>query len=690
MKKESLKYINREISWLSFNERVLQEAADTRVPLMERLKFLGIFSSNLDEFFSVRVGTLRRMIDAGIKGKVMFGGSPREVLQKIQSTVLALQNDFDDVFKEISKELEKNKIYILNEKNLKDYHKEYISEYFDQKIHSSLVPLMLDENKKFPYLKNHVIYLAIHMYRQEDPADYKYALIEVPADILSRYISLPSKDDKKYVIILDDIIRFGLKDIFAIFNYDRIDAYTIKLTRDAELDFEEDVTKSFFEKVMKSLEERKRGQPVRFVYDREIPEHFLNFILRKSKMDKFENLIPGGRYHNARDFMNFPRMGMKELEYQKTSPLPHPSIETHRSILKAIKKKDILLHYPYQSFDYMIDLLREAAIDPMVTSIKITLYRVAKNSKVINALTNAIKNGKNVTVVMELQARFDEKANIYWTQMLEDAGAILIDGVPGLKVHAKLCQIERKEGNESVFYSAIATGNFNESTAKLYSDHCLFTFNTQINEEVNKLFEFFEHNYKVYDYQHLLVAPHQLRKKYLSLIQKETENASMGKEAFICAKMNSLVDKKMIDALYEANNAGVKINLIIRGICSLVPGVEGQSENINVISIVDKYLEHSRIFIFCNEGDTKYYISSADWMVRNLDKRVEVATPIYDPDIQKELRDFMKIQFNDRKKARIINEKQDNPYLISVDDKEIRCQDEIYEYLARKTGQANK
>lgn len=690
MKRESLKYINREISWLSFNERVLQEAADTRVPLMERLKFLGIFSSNLDEFFSVRVGTIRRMIDADIKEKVMFGGSPREVLQKIQSTVLTLQNDFDDVFKEISKELQKNKIYILDEKNLKDYHKDYISEYFKQKIHSLLVPLMLNENKKFPYLKNHVIYLAIHMYRKEDPADYKYALIEVPADILPRYISLPSKDDKKYVIILDDIIRFGLKDIFAIFNYDRIDAYTIKLTRDAELDFEEDVTKSFFEKVMKSLEERKRGLPVRFVYDREIPEHLLNFILRKSKMNNFENLIPGSRYHNARDFMDFPRMGMKELGYPNSPPLTHPSIEAHTSILKAIKRKDILLHYPYHSFDYMIDLLREAAIDPMVTSIKITLYRVAKNSKVINALTNAIKNGKKVTVVMELQARFDEKANIYWTQMLEDAGAILIDGVPGLKVHAKLCQIERKEGNESVFYSAVATGNFNESTAKLYSDHCLFTFNSQINEEINNLFKFFEHNYKVYDYQHLLVAPHQLRKKYLNLIRKETENASMGKEAFICAKMNSLVDKEMIDALYEANNAGVKIDLIIRGICSLVPGVEGQSENINAISIVDKYLEHSRIFVFCNEGDTKYYISSADWMVRNLDKRVEVATPIYDPDIQKEIRDFMKMQFNDRKKTRIINEKQDNPYLISVDDKEVRCQDEIYDYLARKTGQANK
>jgi polyphosphate kinase len=679
------KYVNREISWLSFNERVLQEAADPRVPLMERVKFLGIFSSNQDEFFSVRVGTLTRMIDANVKPAAMIGGSPKSVLKKIQKQVLKLQSDFDSVFEDIVCELEKNNIFMVNETHLDEFQKAYLFNYFVNEVRPRLVPIMLDRSSGFPYLKNQVIYLAIHMYKQKDVSDYRYALIEVPADVLPRYLLLPSENGTKSVIILDDIIRLGLQNIFGIFNYDMIHAYTIKLTRDAELDIDDDITKSFFEKVAHSLEERKKGHPVRFVYDRKIPEPLLNFILRKNKLLHFENLIPGGRYHNARDFISFPDMGLKELKYEKRPPLQHPDIAERPGILATIGRKDVLLHFPYHSFSYIIDLLREAAIDPYVKSIKITLYRVAEKSNVINALINAIRNGKKVTVVMELQARFDEKANIYWTQKLEKEGATILDGVPGLKVHSKICLITRKEDGGDVHYATVGTGNFNESTAKIYSDHCLLTRDPRITEEVAAVFDFLEHNYKTCTYRHLLVSPYNLRKKFLRMIRAETRNAKAGKEAFIYAKMNSLVDRQMIENLYRASRVGVKIRMIVRGICSLIPDMSGLGGNIEVRSIVDKYLEHSRLFVFCNGGDNRYFLSSADWMVRNLDNRVEVAAPIYDVNIQQEIRDFLRLQFDDNTKARIINERQDNTYYDVHPENPVRAQEDIYDYLASRS-----
>lgn len=688
--KRRRRYVNREISWLSFNARVLQEAADPRVPLLERVKFLGIFSSNLDEFFSVRVGTIKRMIDAGVVPDGMIGGSPKPVMKKIQKQVLKLQSNFDSVFDDIVGELEKNNIFIINETQLSKSQKKYVFDYFINKVRPRLVPIMLDKSSKFPYLKNQVIYLAVHMYKKKDPSDYKYALIEVPADVIPRYILLPSKKSKKCVIILDDIIRFGMQNIFGIFNYDKIDAYTIKLTRDAELDIDEDITKSFFEKMMQSLEERKRGQPVRFVYDRKIPEQLLDFILKKNNLADFENLIPGGRYHNAKDFIAFPDMGLKELKYEKVPPVEHPDIIKRPSIMATMRKKDILLHYPYQPFSYLIDLLREAAIDPDVKSIKIALYRVAEKSNVVNALINAIKNGKKVTVVMELQARFDEEANIYWTQRLEEEGATILDGVPGLKVHSKLCLITRKEKDNRVHYATVGTGNFNESTAKIYSDHCLLTTDPRITGEVDAIFDFLEHNYKTYTYRHLLVSPYDLRKKFLRMVRAETRNAKAGKEAYIYAKMNSLVDRQMIENLYRASRAGVKIRLIVRGICSLIPGLPGLSENIEVRSIVDKYLEHSRLFVFYNDGDPKFFLSSADWMVRNLDNRVEVAAPIYDKNIQQEILDFLQIQFEDNTKARVINEHQDNSYYIGNSKKTVRSQEDTYAYLASKLEGAKK
>jgi polyphosphate kinase len=680
MAEDMKKYINREISWLSFNERVLQEAMDPTVPLHEKLKFMGIYSSNLDEFFSVRVGTLKRMIDAGIKAKSLLGGTPKKIMKEVQRIVIVQRDLFEKTFSVIQNELQSHRIYFVNEKELNDEQTEFVHSYFEQEVRPRLVPIMLDQVDSFPYVKNQVIYLAVYL-KNSQSGDVKYSLIELPANLLPRYIVIPGIGKNRYIMILDDVIRFALKEIFAIFDYDSVQAYTIKLTRDAELYIDDDVRKSFFEKISKSLKQREKGEPVRFVYDAKLPEDFLQFILKNNKMTGFNNLIPGGRYHNARDFMTFPNIENALPRYEKRPPLPHKDLIGQKSLFAALKKKDILLHYPYHSFSNMIDLLREAAIDPQVRSIKVTLYRVANKSSVINCLRNASRNGKSVSVLLELQARFDEEANIYWTQKLEEENIHMIQGVPGMKVHSKLCLISREENNKTAYYAYIGTGNFNESTARIYSDHALLTSEKKIASEVNKVFKFLDNNYKTYNYKHLLLSPFHMRKKLNKMINNEIRNAKAGLPAYIHAKLNSLVDRDTIDRLYTASQAGVKIEMIVRGICSLVPGVKGLSDNIKVISIVDKYLEHSRIYLFCNNGDEKMYISSADWMVRNLDNRVEVAAPIYDPDIKAELKHFMQVQFRDNCKARIINEKQDNKYRRTRSKVKYRAQEDFYTFL---------
>ncbi len=678
-------YINREISWLSFNERVLQEAADPSVPLLERLKFLGIFSNNLDEFFRVRVATLKRMVNAGIgSSKATAGQSPKKVLKKIHDKVMHLRERFDLIFNQTLEALEQENIYMINEKELSPEQHEYVLQYFADEVRPRLVPIMLDKSRPFPRLENQVIYLAIKMQRTDEPKNFQYALIELLTDVLPRFVQLPDRDGKKMLIMLDDVIRIGLPDIFVTLNYDRFDAYTIKLTRDAEFDISDDITKSFYEKIAKSIKQREQGQAVRFVYDREMPEDLLHFVLKKNALQNFENLIPGGRYHNARDFIRFPTMGLDHLVYPDEEALAHRDLLPKSSLFESIRQRDILLHYPYQSFHYIIDLLREAAIDPRVKSIKITLYRVAKYSNVVNALINAIRNGKKVTAVMELQARFDEEANIYWTNELADEGAHILSGIPGLKVHAKLCQITRRENDEDVHYTYIATGNFNETTATIYSDHGLFTSHEGISKEVSKLFDFMEHNYKNYNYRHILVSPFYMRRKLKKLIRAEIKNAKAGKEAYILIKLNNLVDTDLIDKLYQAGNAGVKIKMLVRGICSIIPGEKGLSENIEVYSIVDKYLEHSRIMIFCHGGNEQYYLTSADWMIRNLDNRIEVATPVYDENVRRELKEFMEIQLRDRVKSRIINAAQDNPYRRDKDGTALRAQEEHYRVLKDK------
>ena len=513
-----------------------------------------------------------------------------------------------------------------------------------------------------------------------------YALLDLATEILPRFVVLPNIGEKKYIIILDDIVRYCLNDIFSFFDYDKAEAYTIKITRDAELDIDDDISKSFMEKMSLSLEKRKRGQPVRFVYDASMPEDLLNYFQRRMRLGREDNIIAGGRYHNFKDFRGFPNIGPAHLENKVKPPVPAMHFESHQSILEKIKERDHILHYPYQSFRYYVDMLREAAIDPRVTSIQITLYRVAPESVVINSLINAARNGKQVIVVIELQARFDEGANIYWSNRLQEVGAKVIHGVPGLKVHCKLTLIERKINKRIEHFAYIGTGNFHEETCKIYCDEGLFTSDKRITSDVEKIFEFFDKNYKQHIFNHIILSPFSTRRHFLYHIDHEIKNARRGKKGYMIIKMNSLVDEEMMEKLYEASQAGVTIKLIIRGICSLKPGVPGLSENIEAISIVDKFLEHSRIFYFYHGGNERVYISSADWMVRNLDRRIEVTCPVYDPEIKRELKKMLRIQLQDNVKARILDDVQNNKY-VHNNDKRVRAQDSYYYYLKRRKSQ---
>lgn len=678
--------INRELSWLSFNDRVLQESADPLVPLSERIKFLGIFSNNMDEFFKVRVATIKRMIDIKVQSHKTLGEKPVRVLTKIQQAVIALQKKSETIYEDLLVELGKQNIFIIHEKDLNEEQSVFVRDYFEDKVQPALSPIMIGNIAQFPFLQDKSIYLFTKLSKAKNKKDFEYALIELPTAVLPRFIVLPPVGNKKYIILLDDVIRFNLKEVFDIFEYDTFDAYTVKLTRDAELDIDNDLSKSFLEKIQKGVSGRKKGQPVRFVYDNEMPDDMLKYLKQAMDLDQYDSMIPGGRYHNFKDFMKFPNIGGPQLEFPEMPASNHPDLSHEASILKAITKKDILLHYPYQKFSHFINLLREAAIDPEVRSIKITLYRVSSNSKVINALINAAHNEKEVTVVIELQARFDEKSNIYWSRKLEEAGVKVLFGIPGLKVHSKLLLITSVSKKSETQIAGICTGNFHEGNASVYTDVSLLSADKRITREVEKIFNYFENTYKHQNFKYLLVAPHYMRNKLIALIDKEIKNALEGKNAYIILKINNLVDPEMIKRLYQASQEGVKIKLIVRGICSLVPGVPGVSENIEAISIVDRYLEHSRIFIFCNNDEEKYYISSADWMTRNLDNRIEVASPIFDPDIQKEIRTIIDIALKDNVKSRIIDQCQANIYKRNLQEEIIRSQYEIWKFYKELAG----
>jgi polyphosphate kinase len=672
-------YIPKEISWLSFNERVLQEAENKDVPLIERFKFMGIYSNNLDEYFRVRVATLKRISMFGPKTKNILGYSSSATLKKIQEIVITQNAKFEKNYTKLLKELATHKFHIINEKQLNQEQVEFVQTYFHKEVRTRLMPYLIEKDSELPDFTDDAIYLAVYL-EKKNTTKRGYALLEVPTDILPRFIVLPELGGEKYIIFLDDIIRFGLKEIFFIFDFDTISAYTIKLTKDAEFEIADDISESYIDKLSKSLQQRKKGSPVRFIYDRCLPEDLLKNLTRKLRFGPDDVIIPSNRYHNFKDFMEFPKLGKSEFYYEDFVPVPHRDIQQGKSIISAIRKRDIMLFFPYHPFDHFIDLLREASIDPFVTSIQITLYRLARNSSVINALLNAVRNGKNVTTVVELQARFDEEANINWGNKLLNEGVKVIYGVPGLKVHSKLCLIIRQKKDVIERYAAIGTGNFNEDTARVYTDHLLLTSNRKITYEVFKAFNFFSVNYKKDNFYHLVLSPFFLRSKIIFMIENEIKNAKAGKKSFIYLKLNNLTDSEIINYLYEASSAGVKIRLIIRGMLSLAPGIKRISENIKAIGIVDRFLEHSRFMVFCNDDNERVYITSADLMPRNLDQRIEVTCPIFDKNIKSEIRKIFDIQWEDNVKARVFNETQSNEFVKSGKEK-IQSQIEVYNYI---------
>jgi len=671
---------SKEISWLSFNERLLQEALKQEVPLIERLKFLGIYSNNLDEFFRVRVAILRRLAMIG-QLELAEGGNPRELLSQIEEIVIQHSDQFEQIYTQILGELAHEHIYMVNEKQLSKEQGEYVTHFFKREVRPRIMPIILKKGAKIPLLRDDAIYLAVDMVKNKKS---EYALIEVPTDLLPRFVIIPSDDGKTYIILLEDVIRYELDDIFYMFNYQKIRSYIFKLTRDAELDLDDDVAESYVKLVAKSIVKRGNSALVRFVYDKEIPENLLTLLLLKLNFKREDVVIAGSRIHNFKDFMDFPMVGAEHLYYKPISPVKHNKILHGQTYLNSISKGDIIFHFPYHSFYHFIDLLREVSIDPKVTEIRMTGYRMARNSHVINALINAARNGKKVTMVLELRARFNEQENIEYGNRLGKEGVKVILGVPGLKVHSKLCLITRKDNKETKKYALIGTGNFNEVTSKVFSDQLLCTTDQNITREVTRVFDFFDKNYKIGRFQHLLVSPFTMRKKMVTMIRHETINAKAGLEARIYLKCNNLVDVEIINKLDEAAKSGVDVRLNIRGMLSMYTSSADGKVTIPAIGLIDRYLEHSRLYYFYNGGDEKLYISSADFMSRNLDRRVEVAVPVYDKEIRDELLDFFNLQWQDNKAARILDNELSNKIKNEGAEPQIESQLGFYDYLRGK------
>ncbi len=691
------KTIARDISWLSFNGRVLQEAADPTVPLRERIRFLGIFSNNQDEFFRVRVATLRRMSEfSGSRSKINMHMeiSPDKILNDIQSIVLEQGEEFDAIWRGIRDEMEKEKIFLISEQQLNETQQQFIQNYFEEEVRTNTIPLMIESIPQFPYLRDKSIYLAVVLSRKDGSMKRKYALIEVPSRVLGRFVQLPSPAmDEHHIILLEDIIRYNLRNIFAYFGYDTYESWVFKVTRDAEIDLDNDVSTTLIQKIEKGLKNRRKGKPVRFVYDEQMDKGLLDYLLKRLNLSKKSgNLIPGGRIHNFRHFMDFPDVFSKKG--QRRRPFIHPLLQKTPRVTDVVLEQDVMLHFPYHSFNPVIDMLREAAIDPNVTTIKITGYRLASNSKIINALVNAVRNGKHVTVMLELRARFDEEANLEWKERLEDEGVKVLIGIPNMKVHAKICLIKKRINNFTIHYGFVSTGNLNEKTARVYGDHCLLTSNRHVMADVNRVFNYLE-NYKegtapLKACKTLIPCPTDLRHELVKMIARETRLAREKKPAAITLKMNSISDEDLIEKLYEAAKAGVRIQLIVRGIFCLFSENSKFIIPIKAISIIDEYLEHARVFIFHNGGKEKTYISSADWMVRNLDHRVEVTCPILDESIQQELKEILDIQLSDNVKARWLDNELLNKYKRDNLENKVRSQIDIYNYLYQKAMPAEE
>lgn len=679
------KYINREISWLAFNHRVLQEAKDHRNPLYERLKFLAIYSSNSDEFFRVRVASVRSLMRLKKKTKKKYDIDPDVLLDEINRIVTKQQVEYGNIFRnDILKEMRDHKVFLITEKEAKPVHEQFISTYFKEHILPHLNYTFLGDTRKEIFLQSKQLYLVVQLRQSNDPPQkYHYAIIELPTHSVSRFIELPKIENKFYIMFLDDVVRKNLHYVFP--QFDVITSYSIKLTRDAELYFEEELNGDIVQILRNAIKKRKTGAPSRFLYDATTPPEVKN-LLRKSLLLSEKEMIPGARYHNFSDFFKFPNPENVLPVFDPLSPIAVPQLTAHQSMFTALREKDWILHYPYHSFDHVIRFLEEAAHDPNVLQIRITLYRLASQSKVVNALITAAKNKKKVTAYVELMARFDEESNIYWAEELKNAGVKVLYSYPGLKVHAKLCLVTRTEGSVKRRYGYLSTGNFNEKTAQLYTDHGIFTSDLRLTNEMYEVFRFLNKKITTTKTNHLLVAPFSLRKRLIDFIDQEIHNAQQNIPASIMVKMNSLEDREMIDKLYEASKAGVSITLLIRGICCLVPGEKSFSKNISAFSIVGRFLEHGRVYIFHNGGNEIMYLSSADWMKRNLSKRVEVAFPVYDESIKREIKDMLNFQLMDSVKARVLDKNLKNVYKQSESGKPIESQLEIYHYLKAKSS----
>lgn len=677
-------FLERELSWLQFNARVLQEAADKSTPLVEKIRFLGIFSNNQDEFFRVRVASLKRIIQFNKKDLNNNKEQVKQKLKKIFDIVKKQQKQFLAIFRKILQELNNQGIFILNEQSIShQLHIDYIANFYQNTLRPQIFPIMLKTYNESNVLLDHNTYLAVSLVNKQTHAQ-DYALIEIPSFDVPRIIFLPSiGDNKTYLMIIDDVIRYFLGNIFSMLNYDVFEAYNIKITRDAELEIDSDESKSFIDRIEESLQQRNSGRVVRFLYDKNIPKNLLSVLMQKLSVNNEDAIESFGRYHNFKDFMDFPQVGDINNCYLPQIPLSHPDLRNSKRILDALDNKDIMLFFPYHSFNYIIDFLRESSIDPDVTSIKMTVYRLAPNSKVMNALINASRNGKSVTVFMELQARFDEKLNIYWSEKLKRSGVRIIHSIPGLKVHSKLIQVRKIIDDTSKLYTLIGTGNFNEITSKIFSDSILMTSDLVIGEDIRKVFNIFDQVYRPEVFKTLIVSPFSTRKFIENQFKKLIFTAQQGKEATCIIKLNHLVDPAIISILYFASQKGVKINLIVRGVCVLIPGLPGISENISAVSIVDKYLEHSRILYFKYDNNEEFYISSADWMQRNLDSRIEVTCPINDKNICEQLLQLLNFQLNDNSKARILDKNMSNIYKKNNNTK-VQTQVDFYNFCKNK------
>ena len=681
--------INRDISWLAFNGRVLQEAADEENHIYDRLRFLGIFSNNLDEFFRVRVATLNRMTrTAGNKLKMHLEENPEKILASIMSIVLTQQQQFEKIYRDLVVAMEGKKIHFKTDKQLTKEQKIFVETFFEERLHTRIVPLMIESIPSMPLLRDRSVYLACVLGHSQSAMMHRYALIEIPVGDLPRVVVLPSDKGTKDLILLEDIVRYNLPYLFAPFGFDKFMGHLIKVTRDAELDLDNDFHSNLIDDLEKGIKNRKKGKATRFVYDKQIDANLLEFMMKRLSLNKKDHMVPGGRIHNFKDFMDFPREVFTDIN-SRPKPFVHPLLTQPCRIMDVISKKDVMLHFPYHSFDSVIDLLREAAIDPAVVSIRVTLYRLAKDSRVINALVNAVRNGKQVSVVIELKARFDEEANMMWKKRLEEEGVKVYIGLPEMKIHAKICVIKRREFNRTTQFGFVSTGNLNESTAKVYADHCLLTSNRQIMADINRVFDCLERPIPnltgLKSCRTLIPAPITMRKFFQAQILKQISLSKRKKGGSLVVKLNSLSDDQLIHDLYDAAKAGVKSSFVVRGIFCGVMDQKSFKKQPQAISIVDQYLEHARVFIFGEEEQKQVFISSADWMVRNLDHRVEVACPIIDKEIQTELSHIMNIQLKENEKARILDAALSNQYVVPEEGEPwLRSQVAIHDYLKNK------